>query len=268
MSNLRGSKIVVLSPHLDDGVFSLGASIARAAREGATVKNVTVFANALDSDRAGSPWDTTCGFRSEREASLARREEDMRACELVGAEPVWLPFRDEEYGRDATADDVWEALAEVVDWSDTVLAPGFPLAHDDHAWLTTLVVQRLPPGRSFGLYVEQPYASWRLIGRGRRTWAVPGLTLRQGIVNLIAILARSSSGRRLQQPGLPTALAASVAPEPTWSSAGARPAEWWAKLRAVRAYESQLRQFGPLVASRMALYELGWGGEGLAWIER
>jgi LmbE family N-acetylglucosaminyl deacetylase len=268
MSRLAGGRIVVLSPHLDDGVFSLGASIARAARDGASVKVVTVFGNDPDSDRAAAPWDSTCGFRSEGEAAAARREEDKRACRLVGAEPVWLPFRDEEYGRDAPATDVWDALADLVAWGDTVVCPGFPLEHADHEWLTDLAARHVPPDRLLGLYVEQPYASWRLIGRGRRTWAAPGLTLRRGVANLVSILARTPAGRRLQRPTLPSKLAESGLREPTWTSTSARPSDWRAKLRAVRAYESQLRHFGPLVPSRMALYELGWGGEGLAWIER
>jgi LmbE family N-acetylglucosaminyl deacetylase len=180
MSKLRGSRIVVLSPHLDDGVFSLGASVARAAREGAQVKVVTVFANEPASDRAASPWDLTCGFRSEGEAATGRRDEDRRARRLVGAEPVWLPFRDAEYGRETTGGEVWDAVAGIVAWGDSVMCPGFPLEHVDHEWLTALAVRHVPPDRQFGLYVEQPYASWRLIGRGRRTWAMPGLTLRRG----------------------------------------------------------------------------------------
>ena len=256
----------MISPHLDDGIFSLGASIARASRRGAIVKIVTVFGNDPDSDCVAAPWDRTCGFATEGEAASVRRREDERASRLVGAEPVWLPFRDEEYGRDASDESVWSALVDLIAWSDTVLCPAFPLEHNDHRWLTEMLVRRITTGRRLGLYVEQPYATWRLIGRGRRTWAMPGLTLRRGIMNLLLVVARTSAGRRLQQPHLPKGVAAAVSREPTWISASARPTDWWAKLRAVRAYGSQLDRFGPLVAARMALYELGWGGEGLAWV--
>jgi LmbE family N-acetylglucosaminyl deacetylase len=267
VSGLRGNRIVIISPHLDDGVFSLGAAIARAAREGAHVKVVTVFGNDPASERPSAPWDRTCGFTTEGEAAAARREEDRRAVRLVGAEPVWFPFRDEEYGCDAGDDDVWAAVAESVGWSETVVCPAFPLDHADHRRLTELVVGRIPSDRRLGFYVEQPYASWRLIGRGRRTWAVPGLTLRRGVGNLVSIVARTSSGRRLQQPIFPATIAEAIPREPTWTRTSARLADWWAKLRAVQAYESQLDEFGPLVASRMALYEFGWGGEGLAWVD-
>jgi LmbE family N-acetylglucosaminyl deacetylase len=38
-----GERIVVVSPHLDDGVLSLGASIASWSRSGATVELLTVL---------------------------------------------------------------------------------------------------------------------------------------------------------------------------------------------------------------------------------
>ena len=264
MSHQLGRRIAVLSPHLDDGVFSLGATIARATRSGAQIRIVTVFANDPQSDQPASPWDRTCGFGSTREAARARREEDARACALVGAAPVWLPFSDEEHGRGDDDDEIFRAVAAQAEWADAVLVPGFPLFHPDHAWLTrTVVVRGLGPTR-LGFYVEQPYASWRLIGRGRRTWTMPGLTPVRGVRNLAAILLRTRTGRRLQQPVLSEQLTSALADEPTWTAVGAAPRAWMAKQRAVQAYSSQLRAFGPLVGSRMALYELAWGGEGVA----
>jgi LmbE family N-acetylglucosaminyl deacetylase len=259
-------RIVVLSPHLDDGVFSLGGSIAQATRRGAQVHVVTVFANDPQSDRPASPFDAGCGFRTESEAAAARREEDRRACEFVGAEPVWLTCRDEEYGGEQP-DDVWAALSETIEHADTVVCPGFPLYHPDHVSLTTLVAARLDRSVRLGLYVEQPYASWRLIGRGRRTWTMPGLTLRRGVMNLARILARTPEGRRLQRPALPPNVVSGVGGV-TWTVSGFGPPDWLAKQRAVQAYASQLRTFGPLVGTRMALYEFAWGGEGLGWIRR
>lgn len=266
MTSLVGRRIAVLSPHLDDGVFSLGASIARATRRGAQVQVVTVFANDTRSDRPASPFDAGCGFRTEGEAAAARREEDGRACDLVGADPVWLTFGDEEYGR-PPADDVWTALAQTLASADAVVCPGFPLYHPDHAWLTKLVARRLESSTRLGLYVEQPYASWRLIGRGRRTWTLPGLTLRRGVINLLRILARTGEGRSLQRPTLPED-AARVVGDVRWGVSRTAVRDWLAKQRAVQAYPSQLRTFGPLVGTRMALYEFAWGGEGLGWVRR
>ena len=92
MSGIPGKRIVVLSPHLDDAVLSLGASIADAAATGADVAIVTAFAG--DPARQGDPsvWDRRAGFSSSLEAIEARREEDRLACTAIGARPVWLPF--------------------------------------------------------------------------------------------------------------------------------------------------------------------------------
>jgi LmbE family N-acetylglucosaminyl deacetylase len=264
LSHDLGGRIAVLSAHLDDAVFSLGATIARAVSSGAEVRIVTVFANHPESDQPASPWDLACGFGSTRDAARARRDEDARACSLVGATPVWLPFRDDDHGRGDEDDEVWGAVAAQAGWADTVLVPGFPLFHPDHVWLTrTAVVRRVAPAR-LGFYVEQPYASWRLIGRGRRTWTMPGLTPARGVRNLAAILLRTGRGRELQQPVLSDEVASTLSAEPTWTALGASPRAWMAKQRAVQAYASQLRAFGPLVGSRVALYELAWGGEGVA----
>lgn len=260
-----GHRVVILSPHFDDGVFSLGASIAQAVARGSRVTVLTIFGNDPESRRAASSWDAACGFSTEGEATAARREEDRRACLLVGADPAWLSHHDEEY-RDALDEDaLWSDMRDVVESADAVICPGFPLYHPDHRLLTELVAQRLRRPR-LALYVEQPYASWRLMGRGRRTWTLPGLTLQRSIVNIARIVARTPEGRRLQQPVLPEEIAGILRGRPAWTPVRAGARASLAKQRAVQAYTSQLRGFGPLVGTRIALYELAFGGEGVAWL--
>lgn len=48
--------LVVLSPHLDDAVLSLGATIARLSRHGRSVRVVTAFANDPTSRAPAGPW--------------------------------------------------------------------------------------------------------------------------------------------------------------------------------------------------------------------
>src|SRR5947208_5655387 len=90
----RTETVVVLSPHLDDAVFSLGAWLHHEARVGATLRILTVLANDPSVDRPAGSWDAECGFSSAAAAALARREEDRRACAIVGARPDWLPYGD------------------------------------------------------------------------------------------------------------------------------------------------------------------------------
>lgn len=266
MSASLGHRPVVVSPHLDDGVFSLGATIAANARHGVEVRVVTVFGNDPASRLDAGPWDRACGFATEGEAASARREEDRRACDLVGAVPVWLPFRDAEYASERSDATVWEPLAPLLADADCVLVPGFPLAHPDHLWLTILVLAHRSPEQRVGLYVEQPYAAWRLIGRGRRDWAAPNLTLRRGMANAAAIVIRTRSGRALQHPVAPEPVTRH-ARKPTWTATRPGVRARRQKQRAVRAYRSQLAGFGTRSSTVIALYEHGWGGEGLAWLD-
>jgi LmbE family N-acetylglucosaminyl deacetylase len=148
--------LAVLSPHLDDGVFSLGAAIAGAQGE---VRIVTVLAGDPESGLPAGEWDARAGFGAAREATRARRDEDERACRDLGARPVWLPFNDHQYARGGDDDEIWVQLEKALAGVMTVLVPGFPLMHEDHVWLAGLVRERGLPGRRVGYYVEQPYAA-------------------------------------------------------------------------------------------------------------
>jgi LmbE family N-acetylglucosaminyl deacetylase len=261
-------RVVVVSPHLDDAVLSLGAGIAHATRNGSEIRVVTVFANDPDSDRATSDWDREAGFSSAREAALARREEDARACALVGAIPTWLPFADDDHGGEPDEElmraRLDEAIADVE--ADAVLLPGYPLAHPDHGRLTFSLLSTPPSAVRLGLYVEQPYAAWRHIGRGRRTWAAKDLTLSRGLHNLASMLLHTERGRELQAPTLDEAVVHQTTREPVWAALEAGRRDRSSKRLALREYESQFRGFGRHTRQLIALYERGWGGEGLAWL--
>jgi LmbE family N-acetylglucosaminyl deacetylase len=155
---LTGS-VAVLSPHLDDAVLSLGAGIAASS---ADVSIVTVLAGDPQSELPAGKWDAASGFRTAGEASRARRREDEEACKIVGAKPVWLPYGDEQYPRPAD-EEIWGAVQEAIGEAETILLPGFPLIHLDHAWLLELARRQGLSDRRVGLYLEQPYAAaWTL----------------------------------------------------------------------------------------------------------
>ena len=150
------SRIVVLSPHSDDGVLSLGASMARWARSGRQVELVTVFALDPSSTAETGGWDRRAGFLTEGDAAYARREEDRAACTILGVTPSWLPFGSVDFDRHGDEDAVWNAVRSLLDGEEIVLLPGSPLTHPDHEWLHALVVERLPAPR-VARYAEQPY---------------------------------------------------------------------------------------------------------------
>lgn len=159
----------MLSPHLDDAVFSLGAAIAAAGKRW-PVTVVTVLAGDPESELPAGAWDARAGFRTAGEAARARRREDELACADLGARAVWLPYSDDQYGHGANDDEVWAAVEEAVAGAETVLVPGFPLDHQDHTWLRDLVASHGLPGRRVGHYVEQPYAAAWTADRPDGAW--------------------------------------------------------------------------------------------------
>jgi LmbE family N-acetylglucosaminyl deacetylase len=147
----------VVSPHSDDAVFSLAATMTRAARTGTRVEVLTVFALDPTSNAPANGWDSRAGFETEGDAAAARRNEDRIACSIIGANATWLPFRGSGYTPERSPDEVWDSVQRVVSGADAVLVPGDPLTNPDHAWLSELLTARPLPCRRVGLYAEQPY---------------------------------------------------------------------------------------------------------------
>jgi len=224
-------RVAVLSAHLDDGVLSLAGWMHRMTRRGASVVLATMLAGDPDDDAPASSWDRRSGFRTAGDAARARRAEDRRACAILGVSPEWLPFGDVLHGRGATDDVIWAAIEPLVAGVDAVLAPGFPLNHPDHEWLAGLVARRRGSLRAVGLYAEQPY---RHHGGGE--------------VGTPESIADTTGALR-------------------WNDAQLDTSDRWAKLRAVRAYRSQLRL---LSGERFVAWRLARGrrsfGEALAWL--
>jgi LmbE family N-acetylglucosaminyl deacetylase len=225
-------RIVVVSPHSDDGVLSLGAAMSSWASAGRSVELLTVLALDPGSSVGTKGWDLRAGFATESEAARARREEDRRACAVLRATPRWLPFGSVDYERHGDEGDVRAAVSPLLADAAVVLLPGAPLDHPDHVWLTRVLAELPLPG-AFGLYAEQPYA--------RRAGSAP--------------------------PQLPEWLATrfgAVAFEPVDTGLSDRVAKW----RAIRRYRSQL----PLLAMKRSLrrgpHTLALVPESVAWIGR
>lgn len=249
----------MLSPHLDDAALSLGAAIERWAREGADVTVLTVFGGEPDSDRPAASWDRDCGFASAGEAVRARFAEDDRACALLGARAVRLPFWDVENvpGGDVDARDrdaIAAAIAEQVADADAVLAPGHPLAHRDHAWLAGLVAERMGRDPRLLWYVEQPYANREVLGQGWR---------REPLLAALRMALRLPAARRALRPG-----AGGPAGGPLeWVALPSDRAARRAKRASIRAYASQLAMLDGRLLQRIDLHEWCWGGEGVGFPE-
>jgi LmbE family N-acetylglucosaminyl deacetylase len=246
-------RLVVLSPHLDDAALSLGATIARASQNGVEVTVVTVLSGDPESTQPAGEWDLRCGFASAAEAARQRRSEDAEACGILGAEPVWLPYGDEQQAERGGSDDaIWNDLSPLLAAADAVVTPGHPLVHLDHAWLTKLLLARRPELLT-GLYVEQPYAANITVGRGYSP---------RPLLQTARLAASTLAGRNGFAPALPAELEPLDGPV-TWESVRPTRRERRLKEQSIRAYASQfgVRRLGRRLLTRIHLYEAATGGE-------
>jgi LmbE family N-acetylglucosaminyl deacetylase len=151
-------RLLVLSPHLDDGVFSCGELIA--GHPGATV--VTVFAGWPRDGGALTAWDEACGFHSGRAAMAARRAEDRAAAAVLRARTRWLAFLDAQYRSGRGEEAIDRRLGGVLRAIDptTVLVP-LGLFHGDHRLVHRAGLRLLraegPPRRLWLAYEDAIY---------------------------------------------------------------------------------------------------------------
>jgi LmbE family N-acetylglucosaminyl deacetylase len=126
-------RVLVFSPHFDDA--AMGAGHLLLAHPGATV--CTVFAGFPDHYPAEvTEWDALGGFRTGDDVVAARREEDLAALEVLGAEHLWLDFSDHQYlevEERPTADNIAPAIAAAIDTvAPTAVVLPLGIANPDH----------------------------------------------------------------------------------------------------------------------------------------
>jgi LmbE family N-acetylglucosaminyl deacetylase len=121
--------LLVLSPHLDDGVFCCGQLVA--SHVDAVV--ATVFAGRPPVRRELTEWDRAAGFQPGDDVIGRRQTEDRAALAILGATPVWLNFCDSQYQASPSRAQVAREVAALLDRSSpgTVLFP-LGIFHSDH----------------------------------------------------------------------------------------------------------------------------------------
>jgi LmbE family N-acetylglucosaminyl deacetylase len=122
-------RLLVLSPHLDDGVMSCGRLLASVP--GCTV--ATIFAGRPAPGQPLTDWDRSCGFAPGDDVIGVRREEDRAALYALGAVPVWLDFLDSQYGSTPDVESIVARLEEVAsELAPTAVLLPIGLFHSDH----------------------------------------------------------------------------------------------------------------------------------------
>lgn len=129
LQDISPCPVLVISPHLDDGVFSCGGLLG----SGIDATVVTVFAGKPPNRQALTDWDRDCGFEAGSDVVGRRREEDRAALAVLGARPAWIEFLDSQYGASPRREDIVLKLRMYLALCDpgTVLFP-LGLFHSDH----------------------------------------------------------------------------------------------------------------------------------------
>ncbi|MER6668108.1 PIG-L family deacetylase [Amycolatopsis japonica] len=93
------TRLLAISPHLDDAVLSFGACLTQAARDGAKVTVYTVFAGTAPPpySPAAARMHEIWGLSPDDDAPLYRREEDIAALGHLGVEHLHGRFLDTIY---------------------------------------------------------------------------------------------------------------------------------------------------------------------------
>lgn len=165
--------LLALSPHLDDAVFSAGATLFRAARRGWRVVVATVFTgNVAQPTGFALACQLDKGLAADVDYMALRRAEDRQACAHLGAEPIHLPLLEaphrgyhdapalfaEIIPDDSAKQDVADAIAALI----ADLRPGILLApsgiggHVDHL-VVRGAVKGLPNPPTTMLWEDWPY---------------------------------------------------------------------------------------------------------------
>jgi len=259
------SEIVILSPHLDDAVLSLGALIGREVRAGNKVEVVSCFT-------AGPSLDTISPERRVFGDYSMRRSEDERALAVLGATHRWLdlheriwrdpplpptrstfpthvfrtPERMEDF-RELRA--IRAVITKILDaGASTIFAPLAIGHHIDHVEVALAALREMLGRGAFERiqFYEDAYA----LGRGcrkqhfvarRRMWRVLGAPAWAspyvgGLLRMVSLVAKG--------PKIEDYLPEADRLEWTCSPRVVAPLDEDRKLDAISQYGSQVRAFG------------------------
>lgn len=148
---------VVLSPHLDDAVIDCWSVLDSEA----SVTVVNVFAEVPSRDMLVQ-WDRLCGAHRSAAFVERRRAEDREALQLVGREPLNLPFLADPYRRPHQAPTFRRldaAMTRELKEVSLVYAPAvLGAVHPDHLLVRSYALALARSGVPVQLYADLPYA--------------------------------------------------------------------------------------------------------------
>ncbi|GAA4774289.1 PIG-L family deacetylase [Actinomycetospora chlora] len=166
------SRVVAVSPHLDDAVFSAGGTLARLAAAGHEVTVVTVFTGSVAAPTGFAlACQTDKGLAPDVDYMALRRAEDAAALARLGVRGEHLGLLEAPHrgygspaalfaGRrddDRVAGPVADAVGPWLAGADVVLGPQSVGDHVDHRVVTAVVARAAETDRT-AWWRDTPYA--------------------------------------------------------------------------------------------------------------
>lgn len=151
-----GTNVAILSPHLDDAVFSCW-HVLDSERE---VAVLNVFAGMPPPGTPLPRWDRITGAHDPVARVRERLAEDRAALALAGRKPTNLQHVEAQYRDEKpTLDEVLPSIREHVAGSEEVLAPAGIGAHSAHLLIRDAAFDIARDGLAVSFYADIPYAT-------------------------------------------------------------------------------------------------------------
>ncbi len=149
------SRLIILSPHLDDAVFSCWHMVNR---PNTTV--LTVFAG-VPKKGTSTLWDRLCGQADSRIMTLKRREENTEIISQTLASVKYLDFLDNQYrSTKLSPEEITKKIIKSTPRDSSYLVPlaaSHFFRHPDHLLLRQVGVILNGLGRKVSFYPDLPY---------------------------------------------------------------------------------------------------------------
>ncbi len=167
-------RVLAVSPHLDDAIFSAGGTLAAHVSAGDRVIIATCFtANVAQPSGFALACQLDKGLPAETDYMALRRTEDRDACAIIGAQAVHLPFLEAPHRgyecadalfaaplvSDRVAADLIIALSSLVDnfGPDLIYGPWGIGGHVDHL-VVRRALEQVGPSAPILWWEDYPYA--------------------------------------------------------------------------------------------------------------
>lgn len=164
--------LIVLSPHFDDAVLSVGGIISEF--DGPRYI-VTFFGTPTSTAQYLTAWDKMSGFAKSLDTREARKKENERAAKIIGAKIINEDYVDFQYKKRTTTDSlviqssieksIDQILSSMGNALVTIIGPSYfgdADTHPDHLLLSKafaeVIKNKNHPNATFYFYEDLPYA--------------------------------------------------------------------------------------------------------------